>query len=126
MLKEKAITKELKTCRVSLIEDGIIEFAVKEVELSDVKEMVLTAGELGGGKMFKNLIIAGEYSSMSSEATQYMNSDEAHRYTIADAIVIDSLAQRILGNFYLGIVNKKRPSKLFNSKEKALHWLKSL
>lgn len=129
MLKEKVISKELKSCIVSLIGDDIIEFAVKEgceVELTDVKEMVLTAGELGGGKMFKNLIIAGEYSSMTSEATQYMKSDEAHRYTIADAIVIDSLAQRILGNFYLGIVNKKRPSKLFNSKEKALGWLKSL
>lgn len=129
MLKETVISKQLKSCRVSLIGNDIIEFVVKEgceVDLADVKEMVLTAGELGGGRMFKNIIIAGKYSSMSSEATLYMKTDEAHRYTIADAIVIDSLAQRILGNFYLGIVNEKRPSKLFNSKEKALNWLKSL
>ena len=129
MLVESATVKDLRSCSVRLVSESIIEFVVKdnmEVELPDVKEMIETAGEFGNGKQFKNLIVAGKYSSMSPEATQYMKTDEAHRYTLADAIVIDSLAQRILGNFYLGIVSKKRPSKLFNSKDKAIHWLNSL
>lgn len=91
--------------------------------LEDVQEMIATAGKLGEGRKLKNLVIANEYSSMSSEATAYMKSKEAHRYTKVEAVVISSLAQRIVGNFYLGIVSQNRPSKLFNEVEKALEWL---
>lgn len=96
-----------------------------DVMLEDVQEMVNTAGELGNGKKFKNLIVAGPYSSMSTEATQFMKTPEAHLYTRSEAVVVSSLAQRIVGNFYLAIVTKRRPSRLFNSVEKALEWLNS-
>jgi hypothetical protein len=128
-LIDKQITeRELKSCHIKLLEGDIIVIEVKpntEVLLEDVKEMVKTAGELGNNKLLKNLIVAGEYSSMNSQATLYMKSEEAHRFTRTEAIVISSLAQRIVGNFYLGIVTQKRPSKLFNSVEKAMEWLKS-
>lgn len=111
-----------------LLDGDILMIEVKantEVLLNDVKEMVNTAGELGNNRKLKNLIVAGEYSSMHTQATLYMKTEEAHRYTRVEAIVISSLAQRIVGNFYLGIVNLKRPSKLFNSVEKAIEWLTS-
>lgn len=96
-----------------------------EVLLEDVIEMVETAGQIGSGNKYKNLIVAGQFSSISNEATAFMNTEEAHRFTKKEAIVINSLAQRILGNFYMGIVTKARPTKLFNSTEKAIYWLNS-
>lgn len=119
-------SKELETSFIRLLKGDILVIEVKpdcEVSLREVQEMIVTAGELGEQKKLKNLIIAGPHSTLSPEATQYMKSEEAHRFTKLEAIVISSLAQRIVGNFYLGIVSKRRPSKLFNSTEKAIQWL---
>jgi hypothetical protein len=44
---------------------------------------------------------------------------------VADAFVIDSLAQRILGNFYLKFNKPQFPTRFFNSKEEALIWLEA-
>lgn len=120
--------RELKSCFIRECIDDLLIYDVKfqhEVTLEDIMEMVETAGIIGGGKKFKILIIAGEYSSISNDATMFMKSEEAHRFTYKEAIVINSLAQRILGNFYMGIVQKKRPTTIFNSTEKAIAWLNS-
>lgn len=109
-----------------LLEGDIFVIDVKsghEVLIEDVKEMISTAGTIGGGRKLKNLIVANEYASMSSEATAYMKTEEAHRFTKSEAVVINSLAQRIVGNFYLAIVSQTRPSKLFNEVDKAIDWL---
>ena len=121
------VERELNTCYIKLLEGDVLKIEVKpntEVLLEDIKLMVNTAGELGNNRKLKNLIIAGAYSSMHAEATLFMKTEEAHRFTEKEAIVITSLAQRILGNFYLGIVSQKRPAKLFNSSDKALEWLR--
>lgn len=53
---------------------------------------------------------------MSGEATANMKSEKVHRFTKTEAVVVHSLAQRIVGNFYLAIVSQNRPSKLFQRK----------
>jgi hypothetical protein len=110
--------------------ESIMVFETKantEIELEDIKEMIACATQLLENKKNKNLIIAGKDSQITSEAQKFMQSDEANiNHPMAEAIVINSLAQRIIGNFYLSIISAKRPSKLFTSTEKAIEWLKSL
>lgn len=45
----------------------------------------------------------------------------------AEALIISSMSQRILGNFYLKIsqqINKSHPIKLFKNEDEAWEWLK--
>ncbi len=98
-----------------------------EIELDDIKEMISLAFKILEKRKNKNLIIAGKYSLISSEAQKYMNTKEADiNNPTAEAIVITSLSQRIIGNFYLSLISSKRPSKLFTSVDKAIEWLKSI
>lgn len=116
----------LSKSKVYLREDDIMVFEIcenVEIEVEDMMEMIQTAGVIGEGKAYKNMIIAGKYASISNDAQNVMDEEESLLYTIAEAIVIQSLSQRILGNFYLKIVSKRRPARLFNTKEKAIEWL---
>ena len=48
------------------------------------------------------------------------------KYTIADAIIVSNLAQKILINFYLKFNKPPKPSQAFNSEEQAINWLLSV
>ena len=54
-----------------------------------------------------------------------MLSDPAVRkYTVAQALVIDSGPSRVMGNFFLGLNKPRFPTKLFTSEAKAEAWLR--
>lgn len=129
LLNEISVIKEvtLSKSKIYLREDNIMVFEVfnnVEIEVENMEEMIMQAGIIGGGNKYPNLILAGKYATISNAAQQVMDKEESLRYTNAEAIVIQSLSQRILGNFYLRIVSKRIPARLFNSKDKAIAWLK--
>ena len=59
-------------------------------------------------------------------ANEYSASEEGMQYSIAEAIVVKNLAQKIMVSFYLKINKPIRPSKAFNDEDEALEWLLSL
>lgn len=76
-------------------------------------------------RKLKLLVLPGENTSATREAREY--SQRSILASIGEAIVINSLAQRIISNFYISFKNKADyPIKMFNSKEEAIKWLKSL
>jgi hypothetical protein len=95
-------------------------------EIEDARELFETAGVIGEGKKFKNLIIVGDRTIPSAEARSFSTSKEVSEYRIADAFVVNSLAQKIIGNFMVIVQNLHTPTKLFSDKASALKWLKSL
>ncbi len=76
---------------------------------------------LGGGRKLRHLIEFGQYCSATNEARTWaeQNSPEA----IAEALVIKSLAQRILVRFYLSLRKNKHPIKVFGGLQEAKDWL---
>ena len=78
----------------------------------------------GGGRPYRNLIVAENYVTTTFKTVRYMGTEEANRLTIADAFVINSLPQRIMANFYLNVVKPLKPTKFFKTEEEAFSWLK--
>lgn len=70
------------------------------------------------------LALCKEFTNTNFELMSYISKNKNNPYSKADAFVIYSLAQKILGNFYLRINKPERPTQFFNSQEEALKWLK--
>jgi hypothetical protein len=60
------------------------------------------------------------------ETRAFMVSEKRLSLTKADAMVLTSLPQRILGDFYLKINKPPISTKFFGNKEDAIVWLKQL
>jgi hypothetical protein len=112
---------------VRMRNDGIVQVNVGddiEVDLKEAQEIELTIGVVTGGKKALVLNIAGANTSATNAARNHSASPKGSEFTIADAFVTKSLAQKILGNFYLNFHKPVAPTRLFDSEEKALEWLK--
>jgi len=111
----------------SLRSDGIVHFDMKDIkdytiEIVDAQTKALF--ELGEGKKLPVLLTISSYNSPNDETMKYAAEEKNIKYTAAVAVVVDSLALRLGTNFYLNFFKPELPTKLFNSKEDAIGWLK--
>ncbi len=122
-------TQEIKLefCTIALRNDGIIEnrFSYEEpyeIDAHHVQEIADTITLLSQGKQCAVLNVAGLYGSMTPEARK-VDINGASQYTLALAIVISELHQRLLANFYFKLKQVNYPIKTFKSEEDAVEWL---
>ena len=85
-----------------------------------------TIGILSEGREALILMISGSTTHFLPESRDFSASSEGQRFTIADAIVVSNLGQRILVNFYLKFNKPTKPSKAFTTEVQAIDWLLSL
>ena len=112
---------------ISWLEEGIVLIKWKEdtdIEISDIDELEASFNILTNGKRVKVITELSRYVNITTEAKEY----GAHRSPehIGLAYVIQDLSQRMVLRFYFRIRGKKNPTKVFNTKELALTWLRSL
>lgn len=113
---------------VALRSDGLVLVKVKgndEINVENVVEVVSTLEKFGNGKKFPLLIVVGEYTLPSPEARTYIATPESNPFASAEAYVIQSFSQKLVGNVYLSLNKPARPTKMFNTEEKAVEWLKT-
>lgn len=118
---------ELGYATVSLRKDGIINTDIKikdAVTLSQAKELLEAYLKVGDHKKLPHLFTVSKFVIMEKEVMEFI-SNTANKYGKADAFVIHSLPQRIIGNFYLQFHKPSVPTKLFTSQAKAVIWLKT-
>jgi hypothetical protein len=109
--------------------DNIIELHFENGfsgSVGDARNMVRLFKKLRGRFKPSLLVICSEDNTFSKEAREYTASKEVSDVLKADAFVIRGLALRIIGNGYLKINRPSRPTRLFNSKEEAIDWLKRI
>ena len=94
-------------------------------EIQDRKDFVKAQVELGA-KVLPVLITIGQHATTTIDFLRYTSKKVNDPYTKAEAFVTRFMAARILINFYLKIIKPERPSKLFDSNEKAIAWIKCL
>ena len=105
---------------------GFYEIIVNEKEefkIEDLKKLISAQLELGGFKL-PVLVLCSEHANTDIELLNVISKNANNPYSIADAFVIKSMAQKILANFYIKIIKPERPTKFFNNKEEAIDWLK--
>jgi hypothetical protein len=121
---------DLGFCFMRLLASGIVvhKFSENEIiEKENIKEMFAVMKVFHGvtGKMHPTLNLVPESLNLTKEAREFGIKKEVNQYTSASAIVLSSLAHRILGNFIMKVQKPAMPFKLFTSEEVASEWLLS-
>jgi hypothetical protein len=111
---------------VHLLDSGIItvhNIDKREQTVEDQKLLIEIIGELTDKKRIPILHTFDQFSLPGKDIRNAWASNDICLCSKADAFVISSIGQKILGNFYLNIDKPQRPSRLFTDKTKALEWL---
>jgi len=114
---------------LSIRPDGILQISLKsnyKLTLPDAEAMVKRFKEMGNGKKFLLLFLAGNDTTVATDARYYASGAEANKYTIASAFVVKSIAQKLLGNAYVTFNKPITPTKIFTDEEEAVKWLQSV
>lgn len=110
-----------------ILESGIIENQIYPDVLLEGQDVLLIKEatiKIAQGRTHALLVSAGENSSITKEGREISADSRYNGSNIASAFVIQSLAQRIIGNFYLTVNSPSITTRLFNDREKALVWLR--
>ncbi len=106
------------------------------VEVVYRKNSVITNEDIDGlykafdafteNKRLKKLIIIGEHVDISTE-TRFLIIKENNKRkdkVIAEAVVVNSIAQKLKVNFYIMFLKKIYPTQFFTKTDLAIEWLK--
>lgn len=108
-------------------EDGIIIIRIKDevhLELEDSKkEQQMLYENKANYIPMKVMIVPGKNASVSKEVRDYSNAPENAKMIKAEAIVVETLAHKIMANFVKNFYKTPMPIKIFNDEESALKWL---
>lgn len=129
-MSEVSIIKSINNTAtvVSLRSDDIIQIEIKannNLQLEDGKAIVKSFAELGGGKKFPLLFIAGDFALASADARKYASGQEANQYTLASVFVVKNVAQKLMGNAYITFNKPITPTRIMTSEDEAVKWLKT-
>ena len=102
---------------ITLMEDA-------EIEIADSKEMQKVSLELTGGEKFVAFIDGRAKINVSKEAREWGSTAEAQQNMIAQAIWINSIANKLVGNFIIQFHKPVAKTRLFSDPDEALVWLK--
>jgi hypothetical protein len=115
-----------KTAAYSYIQEGLIMCRMlenAEVYSPDVDENFNMAMKFAKGKRYAILVDARTTVHMTKEGMERANRPESYQSLIAQAIVVDSLPNRLVGNFIIKFHKPTAPTRLFSTIESAKTWL---
>jgi hypothetical protein len=120
---------EVKTATFSMLEESILLIVMKEDAVVDVPasiENYHACRKLTKGNRFATLVDATLPATITKEARDFSSDPEQYRDTIAQAVIVISLANRILANFIMLFLKRNRTveMKLFSDYNVALNWVR--
>jgi hypothetical protein len=123
-------TIELPKATLYWRSDKILKIVIKpkvNISLADSIQIFESMKKFSTGK--KDMLvmtIAGEEATNDHEVREFSSSDECSRYTKGEAVVVHSLAHKLLINFALKFYKPNRPMRMFTNEEEAVDWLHSI
>ena len=97
--------------------------ADEQFTVDDYYELKQAAYDLGAGKSFYHIINVGAFTLPDKKAREISCSLEGSSYKKADAYIINSLPQKLMGNLMLRINKPVVPTKFFQSLKEAQFWI---
>lgn len=123
LLTDKII--ETDVARLEYDERGFLVIKLmdtgKSFDEEEAKRQIATAHEITGGKKCKVLVDTANSTTTPSIEAKKLIADVS--FKTKEAVVVKSLGNRILGNIYMKIINRRYPCRIFNDKETAIEWL---
>ncbi len=116
---------------IHILDNGIVHIEVAGDSVVDVKHLraqrAFFKARFDGKNKFSILVESGYDSTLTKEAREYTSLPESNAMTLATAVVVKSLAERIIINFIINITSRQAMKiRLFDHKENAMRWLLSL
>lgn len=123
-------TIRLRNSTVDFWDNGIIYIKIddnSEITLADsAAQHRLLKEKYDGKKRHKILVEPGRYTTITPEAREFSGRPDSNNMTIASAVIVKSLAHRIVINFMINFTQKQNMRmRMFETKEKAIEWLLS-
>ena len=120
--------KDFPSFTISEIEDRIILIELKGVEigLEETIQMYDEVEKIGKGKKVGGLSIFKAYVPPNDEAMKYASGSRPPKLIYASAIVVESLATRLVMMMFMNFNVQQVPRKVFSGKRKALQWLREM
>lgn len=116
-----------KCASFSIVEDGILFiklFEDSEIDLFESKLMQKKSLEITSDKKFVALIDARAKLSVTKESREWGSTPEAQKNMLAQAILVNSLANKLVGNFIIKFHKPPAKTALFTEEKYALNWLR--
>lgn len=133
MTKTRQVVKEIAKgdhLKAMLYNSGVIEIVwntnIETIEVIHLAAMQNAVCELGGGKKTPLFFTIHDFLQISADARKYATSAEGVKYSLVIAVLVDSLAKKLLFNFFETINKPIVPTKGFTNKEDAFVWLEKM
>ena len=94
-----------------------------QIELADVREQIAAAEKITEGGDYVSMMDGGLTLDVTEEAMTYVARFQSERWK-AFAIVVRSISERILANYFIRFKKPVRPTKVFTNPERAVEWLR--
>ena len=95
------------------------------IDIEQLNEHHREIFKLTNGKPGAVLIRSEPLVTITDEARKETIVAEKAKYIIAQAIIVNNIADKIMGTFYIRYNKPKSPTKLFVNENEAIKWLKN-
>ena len=122
--KTTNITIENKKSVLRILEHNILHILYADnivLEIKDINELYTSYNALPDPRPLKVLSEMGDFISITTEARNY--GAEISPDLTKLAYVVKGLSQRLLLKFYIKMMKRKKPTKVFNNFDAAYAWL---
>lgn len=129
---ERLTEAELPTAHFVMLEHDIVWVRYKpydeEISLEDALLHTAVLDKLNGGQPVHTIVDFRDiHVAFTNEARDYFAQNEQHSaLRMSQALILSSLAHRIVGNFYLKFNRPNCPARIFANPQDALEWIQSL
>ncbi len=109
--------------------DDVLWIVVKDdsvVSVEDMEELLKACVKLSGSKKYYSIVDVRVNAGANPGVTEYYAKNEYNQYRYADAFIINTLAMRLLVNFYMTFNKPSVPTKTFNDPEQAKQWIEEM
>jgi len=126
--------KNIKQYRLAVLEfnedKNLLIFKVNQnitVEVEDINEMISYVIEFVGHRRHYAIVDFGSQVNSTTESRNiYAQSEYLNKYRIADAFIVETLALKLIANFFIKVTQPKIRTKSFTNIPDAMEWLEGL
>lgn len=111
---------------IELKDNGIVCLYTNEnaeIGIEEIKEIYTLLSRITGNRPCYVMVFPGHGTTATREAREFAASIKQEKQIVAEAIVVNSLAIRIMANFFIKVNRPRQKVKLFTVEKDALEWL---
>lgn len=121
--------KDFPSFSITILEPRIVHVAIKETKELTLQDTILLYDEvekISNGNKIGILSTFESFLPPNDEVMKYTTSGRPVKLVFASAIVVESLALHVVVMMFMKFNKHPIPRKVFNSKRKALDWLREM